>query len=152
MTIIYYRFTTILCERSEKMILMHKSLKRSDDIMRSLRRFCELNFKTLDGVLEVFNNNIGQGYLIKVFRSYNENNDLVIWMFESLTEKNIQVAYSVNSNVDEHNNWIDSNKVNFKKYKIVKDMKKTVIKDIYEIVKDYYGLNEEIEIPKGMNI
>lgn len=134
------------------MILMHKSLKRSDDIMRSLRRFCEVNFKTLDGVLEVFNNKIGQGYLIKIFQSYNRNNDLVVWMFESLSDKNIQVAYSNHSNVDEHNNWIDKNKVNFKEYPIVKDIKKTIINDIYEIVKDYYGLNEEIEISKGLNI
>lgn len=134
------------------MILMHKSLKRSDDIMRSLRRFCEVNFKTLDGVLEVFNNRIGQGYLIKIFQSYNRNNDLVVWMFESLKDKNIKIAFSNHSNIDEHNNWIDKNKVNFKEYPVVKDIKKTIINDIYDIVKDYYGLNEEIEYTKEMNI
>lgn len=134
------------------MILMHKSLKRSDDIMRSLRRFCEVNFKTLDGVLEVFNNRIGQGYLIKIFQSYNRNNDLVVWMFESIKDKNIKIAFSNHSNIDEHNNWIDKNKVNFKEYPIVKDIKKIIINDIYDIVKDYYGLNEEIEYSKGINI
>lgn len=134
------------------MILMHKSLKRSDDIMRSLRRFCEVNFKTLDGVLEVFNNRIGQGYLIKIFQSYNRNNDLVVWMFESLKDKNIKIAFSNHSNIDEHNNWIDKNKVNFKEYPVVKDIKKTIINDIYDIVKDYYGLTEEIEYTKEMNI
>lgn len=134
------------------MILMHKSLKRSDDIMRSLRRFCEVNFKTLDGVLEVFNNRIGQGYLIKIFQSYNRNNDLVVWMFESLKDKNIKIAFSNHSNIDEHNNWIDKNKVNFKEYPVVKDIKKTIINDIYDIFKDYYGLNEEIEYTKEMNI
>jgi len=134
------------------MILMHKSLKRSDDIMRSFRRFCELNFKTLDGVLEVFNNNIGQGFLIKIFQSYNKNNDLVIWFFESLKDKDIKIAFSVHSNIDEHNNWIDINKVNFKEYKIVKNIKKQIINDIYDITKEYYGLNEEIEMPKEINI
>lgn len=134
------------------MILMHKSLKRSDDIMRSFRRFCEVNFKTLDGVLEVFNNEIGQGYVIKIFQSYNKSNDLVVWMFESLSDKNIQVAYSNHSNIDQHNSWIDKNKVNFKEYPIVKNIKRAVINDIYEIVKNYYGLTEEIEIPKGLSI
>jgi len=134
------------------MILMHKSLKRSDDIMRSFRRFCEVNFKTLDGVLEVFNNKIGQGYLIKVFQSYNKNNDLVIWMFESLSDKNIQIAYSNHSNIDENNNWIKKDKVNFKTYNITKDIKKKIINDIYDVVKNYYGLNEEIEVPKGLSI
>ncbi len=86
------------------MILMHKSLKRSDDIMRSLRRYFELNFKTIDGVLEVFNNKIGQGNLIKIFKSYNRSNDLVVWMFKSLNDKNIQIAFSNHSNIDEHNN------------------------------------------------
>lgn len=33
------------------MILTHKSLKRSEDIMKSFRRFCEVNFKALDGVI-----------------------------------------------------------------------------------------------------
>lgn len=120
--------------------------------MRSLRRFCEVNFKTLDGVLEVFNNRIGQGYLIKIFQSYNRNNDLVVWMFESIKDKNIKIAFSNHSNIDEHNNWIDKNKVNFKEYPIVKDIKKIIINDIYDIVKDYYGLNEEIEYSKGINI
>lgn len=134
------------------MIIMHKSLKRSDDIMRSFRRFCEVNFKTLDGVIEVFNNKIGQGYLIKVFQSYNKNNDLVVWLFESLKDKNIKIAFSNHSNIDEHNNWIDKNKVNIKTYSIVKDIKKKIINDIYDIVKDYYGLNEEIEYTNDLKI
>ncbi len=134
------------------MILMHKSLKRSDDIMRSLRRYFELNFKTIDGVLEVFNNKIGQGYLIKIFKSYNRSNDLVVWMFESLNDKNIQIAFSNHSNIDEHNNWIDKDKVNFKIYPIVKDIKKSIIHDIHDIIKDYYGLNEEIEISNEFSI
>lgn len=131
---------------------MHKSLKRSDDIMRSLRRFFEVNFKTIDGVLEVFNNNIGQGYLMKIFQSYNRSNDLVVWMFESLNDKNIQIGFSNHSNIDEHNNWIDKNRVNFKIYPITKDIKKSVISDIYDIIKDYYGLNEEIEVSKELSI
>ncbi len=134
------------------MILMHKSLKRSDDIMRSLRRYFEVNNKSIDGVLEVFNNKIGQGYLLKTYQSYNKSNDLVIWMFESIKDKNIQIAFSNHSNVDEHNNWIDKNKVNFKNYNIVKDIKKTIIRDINDIVSSYYGLDEKIEETVGFSI
>ena len=134
------------------MILMHKSLKRSDDIMRSLRNYFRINFKSIDGILEVFNNDIGQGYLFKIFQSYNDNNDLVIWMYESLSDKNIKIAYSIHSNVDENNNWIDEDKVNFKEYPIVTDIKKKIIKDIYDTIRDYYGFDEEIEIPKELNI
>lgn len=127
---------------------MHKSLKRSDDIMRSMRRYFEVNFKTIDGILEVFNNNIGQGYLIKIFRSYNKRNDLVVWMFESLKEKNIQIAFSTHANIDKQNNWIEKDKVNFKTYPIIKDIKKSIIQDMHDIIKDYYGLNQDIEITK----
>lgn len=134
------------------MILTHKSLKRSEDIMKSFRRFCEVNFKTLDGVIEVYNNKIGQGYLIKIFQSYNKNNDLVVWIFESLAEKNIQTAFSTHSNIDNNNNWITKNKVNFKIYPIKKDIKKKIINDLYEIIKNYYGLNEEIKQDKKMII
>lgn len=130
------------------MILMHKSLKRSDDIMRSLHRYFEVNLKSIDGILEVFNNKIGQGYMFKIFESYNQDNDLVIWLFESLKDKNIQIAFSNHSNIDEHNNWIDKKKVNFKFYPIVTNIKREVIKDIYGIVNNYYGLNEEIEMSK----
>lgn len=131
---------------------MHKSLKRSDDIMRSLRRYFELNFKSADGVIEVFNNKIGQGFVIKIFQSYNKNNDLVMWMYESLKDKNIQIAFSTHSNLDEHNNWISKDKVNFKAYRIVKNIKKSIITDIHDIIMDYYGLNEEIEMPKEFSI
>ena len=73
-------------------------------------------------------------------------------MYESLSDKNIKIAYSIHSNVDENNNWIDEDKVNFKEYPIVKDIKKKIIKDIYDTIRDYYGFDEEIEIPKELNI
>ena len=94
------------------MLLLHKSLKRSDDIMRSFRRFCEVDFKTIDGVVEVFNNNKYQGYVIKLFQSYNENNDLAIWIFESRVDKNIVIAYSTRANIDDVNNWKKAKEVN----------------------------------------
>ena len=134
------------------MILLHKSLKRSDDFMRSLRRFFEVNCKTIDGVIEVFNNKIGQGFMLKIYESYNKDNDLVIWIFESLKEKNIQIAYSNLSNVDEYNNWIHNEQVNFKCYPIIKDIKKQAIRDIHSIITNYYDLNEDIEISKRINI
>lgn len=134
------------------MIVMHKSLKRSEDIMRGLRRYFEINFKSIDGVIENFNNKTGQGYLIKIFESYNRDNDLVVWMFESLKDKDIEIAFSTQSNIDDYNNWVDKEKVNFKVYPIVKDIKKHIIRDIHEIIGEYYGLNEEIEMPKDFSI
>lgn len=134
------------------MIVFHKSLKRSQDIARSLKRFFELNFKTMDGIIETFNNNIGQGYILKLFHSYNDNTDLAIWFYESLKDKNIQVAYSTLSNVDKHNNWINPELVNFKEYPIKKDIKISVIKNIFNNINNYYGLNEQIEMPKKLTI
>ena len=134
------------------MILMHKSLKRSEDIVRSLKRFFEVNCKTIDGIIETFNNSIGQGFILKTFQSYDKSNDLVIWIFESLKDKNIQVGYGNHSNLDEYNNWIDKNNVNFKYYPIVADVKKEIVLNIYDNIKKYYDLNEEIEMPKKINI
>lgn len=42
------------------MILLHRSLKRSEDYMRSMRRLFEVNCKTIDGVIETFNNKTGR--------------------------------------------------------------------------------------------
>lgn len=134
------------------MILLHRSLKRSEDIMRSMKRFFEVNCKTIDGVIETFNNKIGQGFILKVMQSYNRDTDLVIWMFESLKDKNIQLGYSNHANVDEHNNWINKDLVNFKTYPIVKDIKREVVQNIFDNIKEYYGLNEEIEYTKEFKI
>ena len=87
-----------------------------------------------------------------IFQSYNKNNDLVILLFEALKDKNIKIAFSNHTNIDEHNNWIDINKINIKTYSIVKDIKKKIINDIYDIVKDYYCLNEEIEYTNDLKI
>ena len=122
------------------MLILHKSLKRSDDIMKSFRRMCEVDFKEIDGIIEVFNNKIGQGYLLKIFSTYNNYNDLVIWIYESLDEKKINVAFSSHANVDANNNWLDVENVNFKKYSIIKDIKIGIINDIKDIVGAYYGL------------
>ena len=73
-------------------------------------------------------------------------------LFEALNDKNIKIAFSNHTNIDEHNNWIDINKINIKTYSIVKDIKKKIINDIYDIVKDYYCLNEEIEYTNDLKI
>lgn len=73
------------------MIVLHKSLKRSDDLMRSVKRNFEVNCKTISGVIECFNNKNLQGYMIKLFHSYNRDNDLAIWLYEPLKDKNIQL-------------------------------------------------------------
>ena len=134
------------------MLLLHKSLKRSDDIMRSFRRFCEVDFKTIDGVVEVFNNNKYQGYVIKLFQSYNENNDLAIWIFESQVDKNIVIAYSTRANIDDVNNWKKAKEVNCKSYPIKAEIKRKIISDMHQTISDYYGLNEEIEKPKSLQL
>lgn len=134
------------------MLILHKSLKRSDDIMKSFRRMCEVDFKEIDGIIEVFNNKIGQGYLLKIFSTYNNYNDLVIWIYESLDEKKINIAFSSHANVDANNNWIDVENVNFKKYSIIKDIKISIINDIKDIVGAYYGLNDKIEHLNGISI
>jgi len=128
------------------MILFHKSLKRSDDIIKSLKRYFEVNCKSIDGVIETFNNVNEQGYMLKVFQSYNRDNDLAIWIYESLKDKNIKVAYGTLANVDRNNNWIDASKVNFKDYPIVSEIKKQIIRNIHNNIKEYYGLNESIKI------
>ncbi len=133
------------------MILLHRSLKRSEDYMRSMKRLFEVNCKTIDGVIETFNNKNGQGFMLKIFCSYKPENDLAVWFYESADRK-IKIAYSTRSNVDEFNSWKEPEKVNFQVYPIVKDIKREVIADILKIIKSYYNLDEEIEMPKSISI
>lgn len=134
------------------MILFHNSLKRSDDLMRSLKSRFFYDCKTIDGVIEVFNNKIGQGFMLKIFQSYNRDNDLVIWLFEDIVNKKIMVAYSTQENIDKNNNWVHQDKVNMKEYPIKANIKVEIIKNVFDNVKDYYHLNESIEVDKEFKI
>lgn len=134
------------------MIILHKSLKRSEELARSIRRKFECDGKAISGVMECFNNKDIQGYLLKIYHSFNKNNDLVIWLYESLKEKNIQVAYSTLSNVDEFNNWIDKEKLNIKEYPIIKEIKKDIVSEVFNNIINYYGLDERIEEDKSLKI
>lgn len=134
------------------MIVLHKSLKRSDDLMRSIKRNFDVNCKTISGVIECFNNKNLQGYMIKIFHSFNRDNDLAIWLYESLKDKNIQVAYSTVSNVDEFNNWVDKKKVNIKEYPIQAEIKSKIRQEVLDNVIKYYGLDEEIPMEKSISI
>lgn len=132
------------------MIILHKSLKRSDAIIKSLQSYFSIDFKSVDGIVEMFNNANEQGFILKIYRSYNRDNDLVIWIYESLKNMNIQLGYSNMSNVDENNNWIDKNKINFKVYPIVKNIKPVIINETVDNIIKYYNLDVEIEKPKGI--
>ena len=102
--------------------------------------------------MECFNNKDYQGYILKIMHSFNKGNDLVIWFYESLKDKNIQVAYSTLSNVDEFNNWIDKEQLNVKVYPIVKEIKRDIISDVFNNIMNYYGLDEQIEEEKSIKI
>lgn len=134
------------------MILLHKSIKRSEDYVRSLKKLFEINCKTIDGVIETFNNGREQGFVIKIYNSYNRDSDLCIWLFESLDEKNIQIAYGTHSNIDKQNNWIEKKKNNFKEYPIITDIKVRIIADLFDNIKKYYSLDEEISYETSFKI
>lgn len=134
------------------MIILHKSLKRSDALIKSLQSYFSIDFKSVDGIAEIFNNGSEQGYILKIYRSYNKDNDLVIWIYESLKDMNIQLGYSNMSNVDDKNNWIDKNKINYKLYPIKKNIKPTIISETIDNIVKYYNLDVEIEKPKGISI
>lgn len=134
------------------MILFHKSLKRSEALIKSLQSYFITNYKSVDGIIETFNNTNEQGYILKIYKSYNAGSDLVIWFYESLTDKNIQVGYSNMKNVDDNNNWIDKEKINFKSYPIKKDIKPIIVNETISNIIKYYNLDIEIEKPKGISI
>ena len=74
------------------------------------------------------------------------------YIYESLKDKNIQVAYSTLSNVDEFNNWIDKEQLNVKVYPIVKEIKRDIVSDVFNNIINYYGLDEQIEEEKSLKI
>lgn len=63
------------------MILWHQKISRSQDIMKAvINQLYKENINT-DGVVEVFNNGIEQGCVLKLFDKYNPKLDLCIWVY-----------------------------------------------------------------------
>lgn len=128
------------------MIIKHKSLNLSDRIFKSIIDRANKEFKGLDGIVEVFVNEREQGYVLKIYDSFDPEFDTCLWLFEMPLQDELNVIFGSRKDCMKNNAWIQelfNKRVKFKntEYKKVEDY-------IFDYLKNTYDkeLNNEIKM------
>ncbi len=90
------------------MIVWSDKIRKSNDIFKSISaELLKLNID-LDGVIEIFNNGIEQGTLLKIFDTYDPNIDLCIWAYlpqDRDCDNQMEVLIGHHSDCTNNNMW-----------------------------------------------
>lgn len=118
------------------MIVKHKSIVRSQKIINSIVDLANKK-QNLDGVIEYFNDKDKQGFVLKLYNTFDDEVDKCIWVYEDLLQNKIIVINGTHSNCTEYNNF-DNNAMVFGKYDIDSSVIQTVSNDVINyIYKEY---------------
>lgn len=130
------------------MIVKHKCLNYSERVIKSVIDRCNKEFKGLDGILEVFNNTREQGFLLKIYDSYDPMYDTCIWVFEMPLQEQLNVIFGNRAECTQENHW---NKEMFKsRIKFDSLQTKEVIDTIFDYIKEKY--DKDIEFDVKLNV
>lgn len=93
------------------MIVWNEKIRRSEDVINAvINQLYKENINT-DGEVEIFNNGVEQGCVLKIFDKYNPNLDLCFWIYlekERQTNNEITVIVGKHMNCTEMNMWDES--------------------------------------------
>lgn len=128
------------------MIIKHKSLNLSDRIFKVIINRANTDFKGLDGIVEVFINEREQGYVLKIYDSFDPEFDTCIWLFEMPLQDEINIIIGSRKDCLKNNAWtkeLFNERIKFKntEYKKAEDY-------VFDYLKNTYDkeLNYEIKI------
>ena len=124
------------------MIKKHNSLVRSEAIINSFISSMHQN-DNLDGVVEVFKNEDKQGYVMKLYKTFEPDSDLCVWVYEDLTHKVINTIIGNHNNCDELNNWIGED-LKYNQYPVITNIKRDIVASFVDYIYDHYNKNIKI--------
>lgn len=124
------------------MIKKHNSLTRSDAIMNSFISTMHQN-DNLDGIIEVFKNEDKQGYVMKLYKTYDPFEDLCVWVYEDLDKRCINTIIGKHSNCTPSNSW-DGDDLIYNQYLVVTNIKRDIVANLSEYIYSYYNKNIRI--------
>ena len=133
------------------MIMKHKSIDFSSRIVNGIYDKSNKNFKGLDGIIEVFNNNRDQGYVLKIYDSYDPNYDTCIWIYDVPYDDKIAVIYGNRSDCGEFNSWNKEMFESRKEYTLsenggILSTISMVTDDIFDYLKEKYDKDEKMNV------
>lgn len=134
--------TTFL--RRIKLIVKHKCLNYSERVIKSVIDKCNKDFKGLDGILEVFNNTREQGFVLKIYDSYDPTYDTCIWVFEIPLQDQLNVIFGNRKDCTADNHW---NEEMFKSRITFNSLQtKEVIDTIFDYIKESYDKDKDFDV------
>jgi len=89
------------------MIVKHKCLNYSERVIKSVIDKANKEFKGMDGILEVFNNKREQGFVLKIYDSYDPDYDTCVWVFEIPLQEQLNVIFGKRIDATIDNKWTD---------------------------------------------
>lgn len=126
-----------VCKEESLIIKKHKSLTRAEQIINSFINSMYQN-DNLDGVVEVFKEKDKQGYVMKLYKTYDPESDICLWVYEDLNRKTIHTIMGNHNNCDDLNCY-DGDDLVYNQYPVVTDIKKKIVSNLVEYIYDHYG-------------
>lgn len=84
-----------------------------------------------------------QGYLVKIYKDYDIESDICVWVYEDLENKTIHTL--IGKHIDCNNlNQPDGEDIKDYKYPVVSDIKKIIVENLLDTIYKYY--NKRIKI------
>ena len=124
------------------MIKKHNSIARADNIINS---FISSTYSKdyLDGIVEIFKNKDIQGYVMKLYKTFDPYEDLCVWVYENLDKKTINTIIGKHINCDKDNLWCGED-LKFNEYPVVINIKKQIVNDMSDYIYDFYSKSFKI--------
>ena len=91
----------------------------------------------LDGVVEVFKEKDKQGYVMKIYKTFDPNDDLCVWVWEDIEKKTVNTRIGNHSNCNEYNQCIGFG-FQDNEYPIITNIKRDIVSNLLEDIYGYY--------------
>lgn len=92
----------------------------------------------LDGVVEVFKEKDKQGYIMKLYKTFDPETDLCLWVYENLDTKTIHTIIGNHNNCNELNCCVGSD-LRYKQYPVITNIKREIVSNLVEDIYSHYN-------------
>ena len=133
------------------MIMKHKSIDLSSRVINGIYDKANKNFKGLDGIIEVFNNSRDQGYILKIYDSYDPQYDTCIWVYDVPYDEKLVVIFGNRLDCNSNNSWNKEMFESRKEYALSENggiiATVTLVTDeLFDYLKEKYDKDEKMNI------
>lgn len=133
------------------MIMKHKSIDLSSRVVNGIYDKANKSFKGLDGIIEVFNNTRDQGYILKIYDSYDPQYDTCIWVYDVPYDEKLVVIFGNRLDCNSDNYWNKEMFESRKEYVLsehggILATVTLVTDELFDYLKEKYDKDEKMDV------